>query len=154
MKIGILSDTHNYFDPSIPKLFRGVGHILHGGDVGQPEILRQLREIAPVTAVCGNTDDPALGYPFSAEIELGGVRFLVRHIVNPHSWTSILEDEIARLKPGIVVYGHTHKAADQQVRGVRFFNPGYAGKMRFSQLRSLTVAAIHHGKVSVEHFGL
>lgn len=36
MRIGVVSDTHNYFDPGIPKLLHGVDHILHGGDIGSP----------------------------------------------------------------------------------------------------------------------
>ena len=39
MRIGVISDTHNYFDPRVPQLFAGVDHILHGGDIGLPAIL-------------------------------------------------------------------------------------------------------------------
>ena len=56
MKIGVISDTHNFFDPKIPELFNGVDHILHAGDVGTAVIRFQLEEIAPVTAVLGNVD--------------------------------------------------------------------------------------------------
>ena len=57
-RIAVLSDTHNYFDPRLPRLFAGVDHILHGGDIGLPAIILALEQIAPVTAVAGNTDDP------------------------------------------------------------------------------------------------
>jgi hypothetical protein len=57
-QVGVISDTHNYLDPLIPHLFAGVDHILHGGDIGMPAIILALEQIAPVTAVAGNTDDP------------------------------------------------------------------------------------------------
>ena len=39
MRIGVISDTHNYFDPRIPELFAGADHILHAGDIGLPAII-------------------------------------------------------------------------------------------------------------------
>jgi len=72
VKIGVISDTHNFFDPKIPGLFNGVEHILHAGDIGLPRILLDLEAIAPVTAVSGNTDDPGFGHthkPFYQTID-------------------------------------------------------------------------------------
>ena len=43
MKIGVISDTHNFFDPKIPRLFDGVEHILHAGDVGAAFITSSIR---------------------------------------------------------------------------------------------------------------
>ena len=82
MKIGVISDTHNFLDPKIAELFSGVGHILHAGDIGNTSIISELEEIAPVTAVYGNTD---MGLPFEETegIELGTRKFLIHHIVNP-----------------------------------------------------------------------
>ncbi|HWC59098.1 MAG TPA: metallophosphoesterase family protein, partial [Verrucomicrobiae bacterium] len=56
MKIGVISDTHNFLDPQIPELFKGVEHIIHGGDIGTMEMISELEKIAPVTAVTGQTD--------------------------------------------------------------------------------------------------
>jgi uncharacterized protein len=57
MKIGLISDTHNYLDPRVPEIFTGVEHILHAGDVGLSSLIVELEQIAPVTAVIGNTDE-------------------------------------------------------------------------------------------------
>src|SRR5256885_1079073 len=84
MKIGVISDTHDFLDPKIPKLFAGVGHILHGGDIGLPWVILELEAISPVTAVLGNTDDGRLQFKETEVIELGGRKFLVHHIINPH----------------------------------------------------------------------
>ena len=49
--IGIISDTHGLLRPEAVEALRGSAHILHAGDIGSPEILEELRKIAPVTAV-------------------------------------------------------------------------------------------------------
>ena len=143
LRIGVISDTHNYLDPRIPGLFTGVDHILHGGDIGLPAIILALEQIAPVTAVAGNTDDPGFHYPQTDLVELGGRRFLVQHIVNPQSLTDPIRTRIARERPDVVVFGHTHKPFSESTGGTRFFNPGYAGKSRFGLARS--VAILHCG---------
>ena len=139
MLLGIISDTHNFLDPQIPKLFAGVDHILHGGDVGQPVLLLELEQIAPVTAVAGNTDDPGFQFPLTQTIELGGLKFLLHHIVNPHRLTDPLRERIAQERPAAVIFGHTHKPFCDTIRGTLYFNPGYAGKARFNLARSVAI---------------
>ncbi|MEY2429589.1 MAG: uncharacterized protein QOJ40_2474 [Verrucomicrobiota bacterium] len=138
-KIGIISDTHNYFDPKIPKLFAGVDHILHGGDIGLPWIIMELEDIAPVTAVSGNTDDAGLRYKETQLIEVAGRKFLVHHIVNPRALDDPLKMRIARARPDVVIFGHTHKPFSEIISGTLYFNPGYAGKSRFGMERSLAI---------------
>ncbi len=154
MKIGVISDTHNFFDPRIPSCFKGVDHIIHGGDIGLPRILHQLEAIAPVTAVQGNTDDPAFGYRLTEVVSLSGVKFLVHHIVDPHSLDDVLTDRIEREKPSVVVFGHTHKVFSSVIDGIHFFNPGYAGKSRFNMARSLAILHCESGHPRVETIGL
>jgi uncharacterized protein len=139
MKIGVISDTHNFFDPRIPSLFAGVDHILHGGDIGQPGIVVELEYIAPVTAVLGNTDDPWFRYPLTKVIKLAERTFLLHHIVDPGSPRDPIVERAARLRPSVVVFGHTHKPFCETINGVLYFNPGYAGKPRFRLKRSLAI---------------
>ena len=122
-------------------------HILHGGDIGMPAIILALEQIAPVTAVSGNTDDPGFRYPQTAVVELAGRKFLAHHIVNPHALTDSLQARIARERPDVVVFGHTHKPSSEIIGRTRFFNPGYAGKSRFGLERS--VAILHCGKKAI-----
>ena len=138
---GIISDTHNFFDPQIPKLFRGVAHILHAGDVGARSLLLKLQKIAPVTAVKGNTDDETLGCRENEVLVLEGRKFLVRHIVNPANWDKDFTAQIARHRPNAVLFGHTHKPLVETRDGILFFNPGSAGQARFGLPR--TVALLH-----------
>jgi putative phosphoesterase len=139
MQIGIISDTHNFFDPAIPGLFTGVAHILHAGDIGLPRILLDLEQIAPVTAVCGNTDEAGFDFKASAVVELADEKFLVHHIVNPRELTETLAERIAKERPDVVVFGHTHKPFCQKIGGILYFNPGYAGKSRFGMERTIAI---------------
>ena len=140
MKIGVISDTHGFLDPKIPKLFAGVSHILHAGDIGTDAIIVELETIAPVTAVIGNTDSSPTFRPTEV-VTLAGRKFLVHHIVNPHAPKEELQLRIARERPDVVVFGHTHQAFCETIDGVLFFNPGSAGKPRFG--RGRTAAILH-----------
>ncbi len=148
MKIGVISDTHGFLDPKVSKLFAGVDHILHGGDVGPYTLLAELAAIAPVTAVLGNTDT-WLQLKLTEFVELGGRRFLVHHIVNPHAVTDDLKHHIVERKPEVIVFGHTHKAFHETLGGILYFNPGYAGRQRFELERS--VAILHCGPRGIRH---
>jgi uncharacterized protein len=154
MRLGVISDTHNYFDPRLPQLFAGVDHILHAGDIGLPAILLQLERIAPVTAVLGNTDDPGFGYRPAEAVEVAGARFLVQHIVNPHSLADGLQARLDRERPDVVVFGHTHKPFCQTIDGALFFNPGYAGKTRFGLKRSVGILHCSEKGIRAEHLPL
>jgi len=138
MKIGVLSDTHGYLDPRIASLFAGVDHILHAGDIGNPMIELELKFIAPVTVVLGNTDH---GLPFkdTEVVTLAGKKFLLHHIVNPRALADDLKARLRRVQPDAVIFGHTHKQFAETVEGVFFFNPGYAGKPKFGAERSVAL---------------
>jgi len=153
-RIAVLSDTHNYLDPRIPHLFAGVDHILHGGDIGQPAIILALEQIAPVTAVAGNTDDPGFHYRLTEVIELAGRKFLVQHIVNPRSLADPIKPRIAREWPDMVVFGHTHKPFSESIGGTWFFNPGYAGKPRFGMERGAAILHCGEKEIRAEYLRL
>lgn len=139
MKIGVISDTHDFLDPKVLKLFAGVDHILHAGDIGMPWILLELEFVAPVTAVAGNTDDPLLHYKETRVVELGGRKFLTHHIVEPRLPSDPLRERLKKEKPHVVVFGHTHKAFSETIGGVLYFNPGYAGRPKHNTDRSVAI---------------
>ena len=150
MKIGVISDTHGFLDPKIPKLFEGVDHILHGGDVGSPMVLLELENIAPVTAILGNVDG-GMPLKLTEVVELGKRKFLLQHIVEPRRLGDQLTETIARTRPDVVVFGHTHKPFSERIDNVLFLNPGYAGKQRFTLPRTLACLFIEDGKMRVEY---
>jgi uncharacterized protein len=125
--IGVISDTHGLLRPEAIEALRGVSLILHAGDVGAPEILEELRQIAPVTAVRGNVDHGswASGLPVSEAVEIEGVSVYMLHILAQLD----LKPEGAGF--GVVVYGHSHAPSSEIKNGVLYFNPGSAGPRRF-----------------------
>lgn len=153
MKIGLISDTHGYFDPRIPELFTGVEHILHAGDIGSLRVIQQLEAIAPVTAVLGNNDfDPT--WRETEVVSLGGRKFLVHHIVGMRSLAEGIRDRIARVRPDVVVFGHTHQRHEERRGDTLFLNPGYAGKPRFGMGRSVAVLHLEAQAMRMEFLPL
>ena len=148
MKLGIISDTHGFLDPRVEKIFAGVDHILHAGDIGNPMIELELKFIAPVTVVLGNNDN-GLAFKETEFVALADKRFLVHHIVNPRELSDPVKARIQSHRPDAVIFGHTHKKFADTVDGVFFFNPGYAGKPRFGAERS--VALLHLDGPAIRH---
>ena len=125
--IGVISDTHGLLRPEAVQALRGVGHILHAGDIGAAAVLAELRKIAPVTAVRGNVDRTAWArsLPEKEVFQVECVSIYMLHIL----------DELD-LKPegagfSVVVYGHSHVPKQAWKNGVLYFNPGSAGPRRF-----------------------
>ena len=144
MRVGVISDTHGVFHPRVAEVFAGVDHIIHAGDVGGEEILRALRRIAPVTHVDGNVDDGS-GYNV-ARVTLGGVRFLVTHILpRPSEPEAHVVEALKRESADVVVFGHSHLPHDEVVGGIRYFNPASAGPRRFDYPTS--VGIFENGRV-------
>ena len=146
MKVGIISDTHGLLRAQVLDVFKDVQHILHGGDVGDPDILTALETIAPVTAVWGNADGWEMRerVPEIAEVELGGMRAVVIHGMQVGSPTP---EKIAARYPdaGLVVFGHSHKPVIRQVGGTLAVNPGSAGRRRFRDPVTVAIAEIEEG---------
>jgi putative phosphoesterase len=128
MKIGVISDTHGVLRPEAVEALRGVEHILHAGDVGDPAILDHLRQLAPVTAIRGNIDrsGPCAQLPQTELVELDGYSIYMLHDVN----TLDLNPAAAGIQ--VVISGHSHKPLIDWKKGVLYFNPGSAGPRRFS----------------------
>ena len=148
MKIGVISDTHGFLDPRVEKLFAGVDHILHAGDIGDAMIEVELKFTAPVTVVLGNTDI-GLAFKETECVTLADRKFLVHHIVNPWALAETVAGRIQRDRPEVVVFGHTHKLFSETINGVLFFNPGYAGRPKPGAERS--VAILHCDAAGIRH---
>jgi putative phosphoesterase len=148
MKIGIISDTHGLLRPQVFEVFAGVEHILHAGDVGDPDILVELAALAPVTAVWGNVDGMELRarVPEVARLELGGVRIAIVHGMQFGSPTP---QKVAAAHPdaGLVVFGHSHRPLIQPVGPTLAVNPGSAGPRRFTDPVTVALAEIEDGAV-------
>jgi hypothetical protein len=126
-KIGLISDTHGMLRLEAIRALEGSDLILHGGDVGKPELIDVLKSLAPVIAVRGNIDtEPwATALPTNAVVEIGNVRIFVLHDIDQ------LDLDPVAAGYHVVVYGHSHKPASEEKSGVLYVNPGSAGPRRF-----------------------
>jgi putative phosphoesterase len=153
LKVGVISDTHDFFDPRLPTLFAGVDHIVHAGDVGMPWVILELEQIAPVTAVIGNSDT-TLTLREIEVLQLNDRKFLIYHIVNPGEPARPIRDRIIRENPDVVVFGHTHRQYCEIIEGALYLNPGYAGKPRPDQPRSVAILECDVDGITVDFLSL
>lgn len=121
-RIGVISDTHGYLPKGVVDAFDRVERIIHAGDIDHPQVLDQLRGIAPVTAVRGNMDSGAWAerLPRYDMIQVGGIHLYVLHIVER------LDIDPASAGVRVVITGHSHRPMNEEQGGVLFFNPGSA----------------------------
>jgi putative phosphoesterase len=147
--IGLISDTHGMLRASVHKALDGVDLILHAGDVGGSDILDELRLIAPVQAVHGNTDpfdDPSL--PPTIVVTQAGVNIRVTH---GHELGSPTPARLAAAyAEPVIVYGHTHRQLITRAKQRLIINPGAAGARRFNLEPSVARLTIHDGTMEVE----
>lgn len=133
--IGVISDTHNFINPKVFSVFQGVELILHAGDIGDGNIITSLETIAPVQAVYGNVDtfpiitrNPEVYTDIIEEIKI----CMLHQFTGMNS--SAIQDASQKLggELDIVIFGHSHRASLQRAGNTFLFNPGAAGKKRFS----------------------
>lgn len=125
--LGVISDTHGHMRPEALRALAGAEAIIHAGDVGTPEVLLALRQIAPVHAVRGNVDvnEWALSLPETLTVTIGTVRIYVIHDV------AQLDFDPAARGYHVVISGHSHRTQNEMRDGVLYLNPGSAGPRRF-----------------------
>jgi len=129
MKIGILSDTHLYgvsraLEEIYGQYLSDMDLILHAGDFVSIEVVEYLNR-DNFYGVHGNMDpfDIREMLPRKRMIELGAHRIgLIHGYGSPEG----LEQKIGTEFPDadVIVYGHSHRAANHIREGVLFFNPG------------------------------
>jgi putative phosphoesterase len=143
MLIGVISDTHGLLRPEALVALAEAEQILHAGDVGNPEILDALREIAPVTAIRGNVDvhGPCAQLPATEAVEFGGRLFYMIHSVRD------LDIDPVAAQVSVVVSGHSHKPGIERKKGVMYLNPGSAGPRRFALPISVALVTVGEGGV-------
>jgi len=159
MIIGLVSDTHGYFEPKLNGIFAGVDVILHAGDVGADSVLDELGEIAPVRAVRGNVDLASSGLPLSLQLTLGGAAIHVLHILpapqpDLEKWAESAPGPRPIPKPAerlarafetateVVLFGHSHRPCLASMGGILWINPGSAGRQRFSLPRTCALLEV------------
>jgi putative phosphoesterase len=147
--VGLIADTHGLVRPAVFDALHGVALILHAGDVGGRGVLDELRSIAPVRAVSGNSDPPGQSdLQPSLAIEIGGLSI---HVSHGHELGSPTPEQLlARYKADVIIYGHTHKALVERAGNRIVVNPGAAGPRRFKLEASVGRMTIREHTADVE----
>ena len=126
-RIGVISDTHGLVRAEALAALRNSELIIHAGDIGRPEVLSALEQIAPVLAIKGNNDRGAWArnLPDILSVSVNAIGVYVIHNVND------LKIKPANIESQVVISGHSHKPSVAIRDGVLFINPGSAGQRRF-----------------------
>lgn len=143
MRIGVISDTHGLLRPEALDALTGVEHIIHAGDIGSPDIVPRLREIAPVTAIRGNVDRQPWAVLFPETVT---VMLATRSIHVLHDLAELDLDPSERAID-IVASGHSHRPKADTVDGVLYLNPGSAGPRRFRLPITLATIDLTHAAI-------
>lgn len=139
MLIGLISDTHGYFDPRLKDVFAQVDQILHAGDVGSMEVARKLEGIAPLTAVRGNADRGLVAnrFPTHRDMQFDGCNV---HLVHR------FEDRQPGPNVAVIVCGHTHEPLLREREGILRINPGSAGRTYLSSEPTVGLLHVDNGE--------
>jgi hypothetical protein len=145
MRVGVVSDTHNLLRPRVLERLDGCERILHAGDVGGLEILEQLRRVAPVAAIRGNTDagDTAVELPEMLAGDLDGLPFRMIHRREDadRTWPSRLR---------LLVFGHSHRPELEWQGNCLLLNPGACGRRRFHLPLTLAILTVADNRIVPE----
>ena len=150
-KIGILSDTHSYWDDRYSQYFSGCDEIWHAGDIGSEDVADRLANIAPLRAVVGNIDGQKIRRRFK-ELEIfetDGVKVMITHIGGyPGKYAPGIKSLILKEQPNIFVAGHSHilKVINDPWLKCLHINPGAAGRQGWQVVSTLVILTIDNGK--------
>jgi putative phosphoesterase len=142
LQIGLISDTHAYWDDKFTVYFSECDEIWHAGDIGSEEVLNRLEMIKPVRAVYGNTDNHIIRMRCTEilRFRVEEVDVLLTHIGGyPGNYTSQIRREIYAAPPSLFVCGHSHIVKVMFDKSLKMLcvNPGAAGKSGFHQVRTI-----------------
>ena len=113
VKVGLLSDTHNFLDENIYKYFEGCDEVWHAGDIGSIEIANQLSDFRSFRAVYGNIDGLSVRHKYPEELifEIEGLKVFIKHIgAYPPGYNKSIRSKLDQINPGLFICGHSHIA--------------------------------------------
>jgi putative phosphoesterase len=144
-KIGVISDTHGLLRPEAEKCLEGSDVIIHAGDIGNFEIIHNLRMIATIYAVRGNVDKEkwANEFPETLELEILNKKIFIIHNIKE-------ADVNNEMNYDNIISGHSHKPLIEKINGILYLNPGSAGKRRFNLPVTMAQIKIIEGEISAE----
>ncbi len=151
-RIGLLSDTHGYWDERILQYFSECDEVWHAGDWGSSEIKEKLEAFKPLRGVWGNIDGYEIRkhFPQHNRFTLEGVRVWITHIGGyPGKYEASLRALIQQDPPDLFITGHSHilKIMYDKRLKILHINPGAAGKQGFHQIKTMVRFILNAGKI-------
>lgn len=152
-RIGLLSDTHSFYDPRIAEHFGSCDEIWHAGDIGDYHVVKMLSRTSPVVAVYGNIDGTSIRsrYPAHQRQTREGVDIWMTHIGGyPGNYDSRVKPGIYNDSPGLFISGHSHilKVMPDKRNGFLHMNPGAAGRNGLHKVRTLIRFELDNGRIN------
>ena len=149
-RIGLLSDTHAYWDERYTKYFEDCDEIWHAGDIGSLEVAQKLAAIKPLRAVYGNIDgqDIRKVYPQINRFTIEETEVLIKHIGGyPGNYDPSIRGSLLVRPPKLFISGHSHilKVKFDKTLNMLHINPGAAGIYGFHKVRTLIRFSIEDG---------
>lgn len=141
-RIGLLSDTHGYWDERYLKYFEECDEIWHAGDIGSKEVMDRLAEFRPFRGVYGNIDGQDIRkiLPETNRFTVEGADVIMKHIGGyPGKYDNSIKKVLQESSPNLFISGHSHilKVKYDNELGLLHINPGAAGKYGFHTVRTL-----------------
>lgn len=151
-KIGLLSDTHGYWDDKFETYFETCDEIWHAGDIGSLELANRFEAMKPFRAVYGNIDDykTRITYPQTLRFTLEKVEVLMTHIGGyPGRYDPSIRAQLQARPPKLFIAGHSHilKVLYDKNLDCLHMNPGAAGKYGFHRVRTLLRFLLDEGDI-------
>ncbi|MDE6451165.1 MAG: metallophosphatase family protein [Odoribacter sp.] len=152
MKIGLLSDTHGFWDVRIENFFKGCDEVWHCGDIGDRAVTDRLAASFHLRAVCGNIDGGELRrmFPEKLVFDCEGIKTVMTHIGGyPGRYDVRIKDTIYQERPGLFVCGHSHilKVMYDKTLKCLHINPGAAGRYGFHKVRTAVRFVVEKGNI-------
>ena len=149
-KIGLLSDTHGYWDERYVRHFESCDEIWHAGDIGSIEVADRLAAFRPLRAVYGNIDgrELRLRFPQTLRFEVEGAQVIIKHIGGyPGHYDPSVRGSLLTRPPQLFISGHSHilKVKYDKTLSMLHINPGAAGKQGFHRVRTLVRFVVDQG---------
>jgi putative phosphoesterase len=156
MIVGVVSDTHGVLRRQALAALHGASLIVHAGDVGRPEILAELEQIAPVAAVRGNVDRGAWAeaLPRTRVVEAAHHLLYVLHDLAELDLDPAVAGFAQAAGWAAVISGHSHRPSLTWRQGLLYLNPGSIGPRRFSLPVSLARLTLGEGLPRAELIAL
>ena len=149
--IGLLSDTHSWWDDRYLQYFEQCDEIWHAGDIGSVDVAMRLQEFRPLRAVCGNCDggDLRLLFPTILRWRCEGADVLMTHIGGyPGHYDASVRQQLYQRPPRLFISGHSHilKVQFDQRLQLLHINPGAAGLQGWHTIRTLVRLTADEGQ--------